>query len=74
MDVFSAMQAMQNPQMALWQYTMQGMIQQHPQEWAQCQQMFNGKSRTEQMKTLRKLYKDKGADLDAVAKQYGVNL
>ena len=73
-DMFGAMQAVQNHQMTMMQYTMQGMIQQHPKEWEQCQQMFGGKSRNEQIKALRKLYREKGADLDAVARQWGIQL
>ena len=74
MDMFQAMNAVQNPQGALLQYAMQGMIAQHPEEWQQAQQMFAGKSKSEQLKTLRKLYKEKGMDLDTVAKQYGVQI
>lgn len=74
MDLYKAMNAMQNPQAALFQYAMQGMIAQHPDKWQQAQQMFAGKSKSEQLKTLRKLYKEKGMDLDAVAKQYGVQI
>ena len=74
MDMFQAMNAVQNPQSTLLQYAMQGMIAQHPEEWQQAQQMFAGKSKSEQLKTLRKLYKEKGMDLDSVAKQYGVQI
>ncbi|MBP5594476.1 MAG: hypothetical protein J6Y02_03775 [Pseudobutyrivibrio sp.] len=74
MDLFKAIDAMQNPQATMFQYAMQGMIAQHPEEWQQAQQMFAGKSKSEQLKTLRKLYKEKGMDLDAVAKQYGVKI
>lgn len=74
MDMFQAMNAMQNPQGALLQYAMQGMIAQHPEQWQQTQQMFAGKSKSEQLKALRKLYKEKGMDLDSVAKQYGVQI
>lgn len=74
MDVYQAMNAVQNPQAALIQYAMQGMIAQHPEQWQQAQEMFTGKSKSEQLKTLRKLYKDRGMDLDTVAKQYGVNI
>ena len=74
MDMFQAMNTVQNPQGALLQYAMQGMIAQHPEEWQQAQQMFAGKSKSEQLKALRKLYKEKGMDLDSVAKQYGVQI
>lgn len=74
MNLFNMMNAMQNPQGALMQYAMQGMIAQHPAEWQKAQEMFSGKTRSEQLKSLRKLYKDKGIDLNAVAKQYGVQL
>ena len=74
MDMFQAMSAMQNPQGALLQYAMQSMIAQHPEQWQQTQQMFAGKSKSEQLKVLRKLYKEKGMDLDSVAKQYGVQI
>lgn len=74
MDMYKAMNAMQNPQATLLQYAMQGMIAQHPNEWQQAQSMFAGKSKSEQLKALRKLYKERGMDLDAVAKQYGVQI
>ena len=74
MDMYQAMNAMQNPQGALMQYAMQGMIAQHPEQWQQTQQMFAGKTKSEQLKALRKLYKEKGMDLDSVAKQYGVQI
>ena len=74
MDIAGMMGAMQNPQASMMMYAVQGMIQQHPNEWQQCQQMFGGKSRGEQMKMLRKLYKDRGMDLDATAQQMGVRI
>lgn len=74
MDMFQAMNAVQNPQATLMQYAMQGMIAQHPDKWQQAQQMFAGKSKSEQLKALRKLYKERGMDLDSVAKQYGVQI
>lgn len=74
MDMFGAMNAMQNPQGTLMQYALQGMIAQHPAEWQQCQQMFAGKNHRQQVSELRKLYKERGMDLDAMAKQYGVQL
>ena len=74
MDMFKAMNAVQNPQATIMQYAMQGMIAQHPEQWQQAQQMFAGKTKSEQLKTLRKLYKERDMDLDAVAKQYGVQI
>jgi len=74
MDISKVMRAIQDPQATMFQYAMQGMIAQHPEEWQQAQQMFAGKSKQEQLETLRKLYSEKGMDLDAVAKQYGVQL
>ena len=74
MDILKAMNAVQNPQATLMQYAMQGMIAQHPEQWQQAQQMFAGKTKAEQLKALRKLYKERGMDLDAVAKQYGVQI
>lgn len=74
MDMFGAMNAMQNPQGTLMQYALQGMIAQHPTEWQKCQEMFAGKNRRQQVSELRKLYKERGMDLDAMAKQYGVQL
>lgn len=74
MDMFKVMNAVQNPQATLMQYAMQGMIAQHPEQWKQAQQMFAGKTKSEQLKALRKLYKERGMDLDAVAKQYGVQI
>ena len=74
MDMFQAMNAVQNPQATFMQYAMQGIIAQHPEQWQQAQQMFAGKTKAEQLKALRKLYKERGMDLDAVAKQYGVQI
>ena len=74
MDIYQAMNAMQNPQSVMLQYAMKGMIAQHPEQWQQAQQMFAGKTKAEQLKALRKLYKERGMDLDAVAKQYGVQI
>lgn len=74
MNLLNMMGAMQNPQGALLQYAMQGMIAEHPAEWQKTQEMFSGKSRNEQLKNLRKLYKDKGMNLDMIARQYGVQL
>ena len=67
-QMFRAMQG--NPQ----QFVMQQLIKENPQQWQQAQQMFNGKSHDEQVQALRELYKQKGMDLDTMAKQYGVAL
>lgn len=74
MELFNIINTIQNPQAALMQYAIQGMIAQHPEQWQQTQEMFAGKSKSEQLKALRKLYKSKGMDLDSTAKQYGVQL
>ena len=74
MDVYGAMNAMQNPQGVMMNYAMQGMIAQHPDQWKQAQEMFGGTNRGEQMKALRKLYKDRGMDLDSIARQWGIQI
>ena len=53
---------------------MMSMLQQQPMIMQQCQHMFAGKTRKQQVAELRKLYKSKGMDLDKVAAQYGVQL
>ena len=65
---------LQDPSMYVLQMGMQQLIKENPEAWQQAQQMFEGKSHTEQVKSLRKLYKSKGMDLDATAKRYGVML
>lgn len=74
MDMLKMFNAIQNPSGTLIQYAIQGMIAEHPAEWQKTQEMFSGKPRNEQLKNLRKLYKDKGMNLDLIAKQYGVQL
>lgn len=74
MDMYQAMSAMQNPQGTMMNYMMQGMIAQHPDIWQECQNKFSGKTRRQQVSALRELYKSKGMDLDAVARQYGVRI
>lgn len=74
MDMFNAMNAMQNPQGAMMHYMMQGMISQHPDMWQQAQQMLADKNKKQQLAALRNLYKQKGMDLDAVARQWGITL
>ena len=68
------MQAMSNPQVYVMQQFANQMIAEHPNEWQQCQQMFANKNRKQQLAELSKLYKSRGMDLNAVAKQYGVCL
>ena len=74
MNTFQAMNAMQNPQMYIMQQALQNMIRENLDQWSQCQQMFSGKSRDEQMAELRKIYQDRGLDLDATARQWGIRL
>ncbi len=75
MDFMRAMGAMQNPQGYLAQWQMQAMIQQHPEEWKAAQEMFGSDmSRKQKIKALRKLYSEKGIDLDQAARQYGIAL
>ena len=74
MNVTSFMNAMSNPQGYVMQQFAGQMIKEHPQEWQQCQQMFANKNRKQQIAELSKLYKSKGMDLNAVAKQYGISL
>ena len=70
MNMMSMMGAMQNPQM----YFINELARQNPEAMKQCQSMFEGKSRKQQVSALRQLYKSKGMDLDAMAKQWGVQL
>lgn len=74
MDMYGAMNAVQNPQGTMMSYAMQGMIAQHPEQWKQAQEMFSGKNHGEQVKALRKLYRDRGMDLDNVARQWGIQI
>lgn len=74
MDMMNMMRAIQNPQQYVMQQFMAQAVKEHPNEWQQCKSMFDGKSHAEQVKSLRKFYKDKDMDLDTVAKQYGVKL
>lgn len=70
MDMMQAMRVMQNPQ----QYVMEQLAKQNPGVMQKCQEMFTGKSHKQQVSALRNLYKQRGMDLDAVAKQYGIML
>lgn len=72
--IMQAAQAMQNPQAYVMQTFTNRLIAEHPREWQQCQQMFANKSQKQQVVELRKLYKQKGMDLDTIAKQYGIAL
>ena len=74
MDMTAFMNAMNNPQGYVMQQFANQMIAEHPKEWQQCQQMFANKNRKQQIAELNKLYKSKGLDLNAVARQYGVQL
>lgn len=74
MDMTSFMNAMSNPQGYVMQQFAQQMIAENPDKWQQCQQMFSNKNRKQQIAELSKLYKSKGMDLNAVAKQYGISL
>ena len=74
MDMFQAMNDMQNPQGVMMQYAMQGMIAQHPDVWKQAQEQFNGKDHNAQINQLRELYKSKGMNLDMVARQWGIQI
>lgn len=65
---------MQNPQRLLSEQMAAQLIRENPQQWAQAQQMFDDKSHKQQVAALRQLYRQKGLDLDAVARQYGVQL
>lgn len=70
MDMMQAMRVMQNPQ----QYVMEQLAKQNPGVMQKCQEMFTGKSHKQQVSALRNLYKQKGMDLDAVAKQWGIQI
>ena len=74
MDMMRAMGAMQDPQGTMMSYMMQGMIAQHPEEWKKAQEQLGGRDRGSQIEELRKLYKSRGMDLDATARQWGIRL
>ena len=74
MNMFAMMNAIQNPQQVIMQTMFKSMVNTHPNEWAQCQKMFQGKDHEQQVSELRELYKQRGIDLDAIAKQYGVKI
>ena len=68
------MQMLQNPQKVLSEQMAAQLIRENPQQWQQAQNMFANKNHEQQVAALRELYKSKGMNLDAVAKQYGVQL
>lgn len=74
MNLTDMINAMKNPSGFVMQQFMQRAIAEHPEQWQQCQQMFQGKSRKQQLNELAKLYKSKGMDLNTTARQYGIQL
>lgn len=70
MDMTQAMRVIQNPR----QYIMEQLAKQNPGVMQQCQSMLSGKSHRQQVTALRSLYKQKGMDLDTVAKQWGIQI
>lgn len=74
MDFTKMMQAMSNPQGYIFNMFAGQIIKEHPAEWKQAQDMFQGKSRKQQIAELSKLYKSRGMNLEQTAKQYGVQL
>lgn len=67
-------QAIQNPQGVMNEHMLQQLIRENPQVWQQAQQMFAGKNHKQQVAAVRQLYRQKGMDLDTVARQYGIQL
>lgn len=65
---------LQNPQQVLSEQMAAQLVRENPKQWQQAQQMFNGLNHEQQVQALRDLYKQKGMDLDTMAKQYGVQL
>ena len=74
MNVAGMMNMVQNPMGYAMQSLMQSLIQQNPQQWEQAQGMFNGKTQKQQLNELRKLYREKGMDLDTTARQWGIQI
>ena len=66
--------AVQNPQGYMTDQMFRQLIRENPDKWNQAQRMFAGKTHKQQVAELKKLYQSKGMDLDAMAKQYGVQL
>ena len=73
-NLSSMMQLLQNPQQVLSEQMAAQLIRENPRQWQQAQGMFANKNHEQQVAALRDLYKSKGMNLDAVAKQYGVQL
>lgn len=73
-NLSSMMQLLQNPQQVLSEQMAAQLIRENPKQWQQAQGMFANKNHEQQVAALRELYKSKGMNLDAVAKQYGVQL
>lgn len=73
-NLSSMMQLLQNPQQVLSEQMAAQLIRENPRQWQQAQGMFANKNHEQQVAALRELYKSKGMNLEAVAKQYGVQL
>jgi len=74
MDFTSFMQAMSNPQGYIFNMFAGQLIKEHPDEWQKAQGLVQGKSHKAQIAELSKLYKSKGMNLEATARQFGVQL
>ena len=73
-NLSSMMQLLQSPQQVLSEQMAAQLIRENPKQWQQAQGMFANKNHEQQVAALRELYKSKGMNLEAVAKQYGVQL
>ena len=73
-NLSSMMQMLQNPQQVLSEQMAAQLIRENPKQWQQAQGMFANKNHEQQVAALRELYKSRGMNLDAVARQYGVQL
>lgn len=74
MDIMQMINAINNPMQYVMQQCLNQLIATHPNEWKQCNELFNGKSKEQQISTLKSLYDKKGIDLMSTAKQLGVTL
>ena len=74
MNFTTLMNLMSSPQTVLTEQMAAQLIRENPQQWQQAQQMFNGKTHEQQVKALRQLYQSRGMNLDAIARQYGVQI
>lgn len=74
MNLTEMMQAMSNPQGYIFNMFAGQLIKEHPDEWQKAQGLVQGRSRKAQIAELSKLYKSKGMDLEATARQFGVHL